>query len=43
MPLKDRDLVTIDDLTTAEIEAVFNVADEMAGSMPEQYGFAVVS
>lgn len=38
MALKDRDLVTIDDLTNGEIEAIFGLADEMAEKLPEQYG-----
>jgi len=38
MVLKGRDLVTIDDLTSAEIEAVFTLADQMADKLPEQYG-----
>jgi aspartate carbamoyltransferase catalytic subunit len=38
MELKDRDLVTIDDLTNGEIESIFSLSDEMADNMPEQYG-----
>ncbi|MDP2919222.1 MAG: aspartate carbamoyltransferase [Dehalococcoidia bacterium] len=38
MALKGRDLVTIDDLTNGEIEAIFKLADSMADSMPGQYG-----
>ena len=38
MDLKNRDLVTIDDLTNAEIESIFSLADEMSGDMPQQYG-----
>ncbi|MFC2012048.1 hypothetical protein ACFLVU_02845 [Chloroflexota bacterium] len=36
MTLARRSLVTIDDLSTGEIEAIFSLADEMAESMPEQ-------
>jgi aspartate carbamoyltransferase catalytic subunit len=38
MSLKNRDLITIDDLSNAEIEAVFGLADEFSGSMKEQSG-----
>jgi aspartate carbamoyltransferase catalytic subunit len=38
MTLANRSLVTIDDLSYGEIEALFNLADEMAGAMDEQYG-----
>jgi aspartate carbamoyltransferase catalytic subunit len=38
MNLKNRDLVTIDDLTNGEIESIFSLADEMSASMPQQYG-----
>lgn len=38
MGLANRSLVTMDDLSNEEIEAVFDLADEMAGSMPEQSG-----
>lgn len=36
MNLEGRSLVTMDDLSNEEIEAVFSLADEMAGSMSEQ-------
>jgi aspartate carbamoyltransferase catalytic subunit len=36
--LANRDLVTIDDLSNQEIEAVFALADEMSDSMAEQFG-----
>jgi aspartate carbamoyltransferase catalytic subunit len=36
--LASRNLVTIDDLSTREIEAVFSLADEMANSLHEQPG-----
>ena len=36
MTLKGRSLVTIDDLTTGEIGAVFSAADEMAAAIGEQ-------
>jgi aspartate carbamoyltransferase catalytic subunit len=35
--LENRNLVTIDDLSNGEIEALFSLADEMAGSPNEQY------
>ena len=38
MGLANRDLITIDDLSNQEIEAVFALADEMSGSMREQSG-----
>jgi aspartate carbamoyltransferase catalytic subunit len=38
MSLAQRSLVTIDDLSNREIEAVFSLADEMSGSMSEQFG-----
>jgi aspartate carbamoyltransferase catalytic subunit len=38
MSLKNRDLLTIDDLTNGEIESIFKLSDEMAESMPRQYG-----
>ncbi|MDD5289026.1 MAG: aspartate carbamoyltransferase [Dehalococcoidales bacterium] len=38
MSLKDRDLLTIDDLTNGEIESIFSLADEMSNAMPQQYG-----
>jgi len=38
MALANRSLVTIDDLSNGEIEAVFSLADKIAGSMDEQFG-----
>ena len=38
MALASRSLVTIDDLSNGEIEAMFSVADEMSRSMKEQIG-----
>jgi len=38
MGLEKRNLVTIDDLSNQEIEAIFSVADEMSESMNEQFG-----
>jgi aspartate carbamoyltransferase catalytic subunit len=38
MTLANRSLVTIDDLSYGEIEALFNLADEMSGAMDEQHG-----
>ncbi|MDH5695177.1 MAG: aspartate carbamoyltransferase [Dehalococcoidia bacterium] len=38
MSLVNRSLVTIDDLSNGEIEALFSLADEMADSMNEQFG-----
>jgi aspartate carbamoyltransferase catalytic subunit len=35
--LENRNLVTIDDLSNGEIEGLFSLADEMAGSSNEQY------
>lgn len=37
MGLAGRSVVTVDDLSNAEIEAVFSLADEMVGSMSEQF------
>jgi len=37
MALMNRSLVTIDDLSNREIEALFSLADEMADSMGEQF------
>ncbi len=37
MGLANRNLVTIDDLSNAEIEALFNLADKMAMSMGKQF------
>ena len=37
MALVNRSLVTIDDLSNGEIEALFSLADEMADSMGEQF------
>jgi len=36
MSLTDRNLVTIDDLSNGEIEAMFSLVDEMSGSMKQQ-------
>nr|MQY55070.1 aspartate carbamoyltransferase [Dehalococcoidia bacterium] len=36
MSLANRSLVTIDDLSNQEIEAVFSLADEMSDSMNQQ-------
>ncbi|MEE9400621.1 MAG: aspartate carbamoyltransferase [Dehalococcoidia bacterium] len=36
MSLANRDLITTDDLSNQEIEAIFALADEMSGSMSEQ-------
>jgi aspartate carbamoyltransferase catalytic subunit len=36
MSLANRDLVTVDDLSYAETEAIFSLADEMSDSMSEQ-------
>ena len=36
MDLKNRDLITIDDLTNSEIESIFSLSDEMSEKMPEQ-------
>jgi len=38
MTLANRSLVTIDDLSNGEIEALFSLADEMSESMKEQFG-----
>ena len=38
MGLANRSLVTIDDLTNGEIEALFSLADEMSEAMKEQFG-----
>ena len=38
MTLSGRSLVTMDDLTNGEIEAIFSVADEMSASIKEQSG-----
>ncbi len=38
MSLANRSLVTMDDLSNGEIEAVFSLADEMSGSMAQQSG-----
>ena len=38
MTLANRSLVTVDDLSNGEIEALFSLADEMSGSMKEQFG-----
>ena len=38
MSLTGRNLVTIDDFSNSEIEAVFSLAGEMEGSIAEQYG-----
>jgi len=38
MGLAKSSLVTIDDLSNGEIEALFSLADEMSGSLPEQFG-----
>ncbi len=38
MGLANRSLVTIDDLSNGEIEALFSLADEMSGTMNEQFG-----
>ncbi len=37
MSLKNRSLVTIDDLSNREIEALFSLSDEMSDSINEQY------
>ena len=36
MSMTDRDIITIEDLSNAEIEAVFALADEISGSMDRQ-------
>jgi aspartate carbamoyltransferase catalytic subunit len=38
MAMVNRSLVTIDDLSNREIEALFSMADEMSDSMNEQFG-----
>ena len=38
MSLANRNLVTIDDLSNGEIEALFSLTDEMSGSINEQFG-----
>ncbi|MBA7708802.1 Aspartate carbamoyltransferase [subsurface metagenome] len=38
MSLRNRNLVTIDDLSNGEIEGLFSLADEMSDSMNEQFG-----
>ncbi len=38
MALANRSLVTIDDLSNGEIEALFSLADEMSESMDKQFG-----
>ena len=38
MALEKRNLVTIDDLSKGEIEAVFSLADKMADAVDEQFG-----
>jgi aspartate carbamoyltransferase catalytic subunit len=38
MSLKNRNLVTIDDLSNGEMMAIFSLADEMSKNMPEQNG-----
>jgi aspartate carbamoyltransferase catalytic subunit len=38
MTLANRNLVTIDDLSNSEIEAVFSLADQMAEAMGKQFG-----
>ena len=38
MTLTNRSLVTIDDLSNEEIEAVFSLADEVSESMDKQSG-----
>jgi len=38
MALTNKSLVTIDDLSNGEIEALFSLADEMSDSMNEQFG-----
>ena len=38
MALANRNLVTIDDLSNGEIEAVFSLADEITDSMDKQFG-----
>ena len=38
MALENRSLITIDDLSNGEMEALFSLADKMVGSMDEQFG-----
>lgn len=38
MALANRSLVTIDDLSTGEVEALFSLADEMTNTMDKQFG-----
>ncbi len=38
MALSGRNLVTIDDFSNGEMEAVFSLADEMSGAMEKQFG-----
>ncbi len=38
MTLANRSLVTVDDLSNGEIEALFSLADEMSDSLNEQFG-----
>ncbi len=38
MSLKNRDLVTIDDLSVGEIEAIFATADQMSADLPAAFG-----
>jgi aspartate carbamoyltransferase catalytic subunit len=38
MGLSGRDLVTMDDLSTGEMEAIFSLADEISESMGDQFG-----
>ncbi len=38
MAMTNRSLVTVDDLSNGEIEALFSLADEMSDSMNEQFG-----
>ena len=38
MGFTGRSLVTMDDLSTGEMEAIFSLTDEMSSSMPEQLG-----
>jgi len=38
MALTNRSLVTVDDLTNGEIEALFSLTDQMSDSMEEQFG-----
>ncbi len=40
MTLAGRSLVTIDDLSSGEMEGLFNLADGMAADLPAQYGVA---